>query len=163
MNIESVNFRQTATSQWRKASVNKEGKPEFTINKAVEDHQKSSSAYKKSFTFNEDISTKYDVRNATFDEIVEMSNELYEAGEISLKEHAVLTFDFGRATTNLKQNAPGYIPSSFDMYETAANSSGQRDWIAEFSARASKDFMYGNLIGHQNHMKIIDLLERFAR
>lgn len=163
MNIGSITSQQTASFHSNKASVNTESKPEFSINHAVEDNQTSSSAQKKSFAFNEDISNKYDVRNATFDEIVEMSNELYEAGEISFKEHVVLTFDFGRATNNLKQNAPGYITSSFDMYETSSNSNGQRDWIAEFGARASKDFMFGNLIGHQHNMKVIDILERFSR
>ncbi len=61
----------------------------------------------------EELSTNYDVRNATFEEIVEISNVLYNSGEITLKEHAVITFDFERATNNLKQNAPGTISSDF--------------------------------------------------
>lgn len=163
MSIGPITSQQPASFYSKKASVNVESKPAFTINKTVEDNQKSSSTQKDSSALYEEISNKYDVRNATFEEIVEMSNELYKAGEISFKEHAVLTFDFGRATNHLKQNAPGYILTSFDMYETSANSNGQRDWIAEFGARASKNLKLGNLIGHQSNMKVFDILERFSR
>ncbi|GKV66484.1 MULTISPECIES: hypothetical protein [unclassified Sporosarcina] len=74
-----------------------------------------------------ELAGKYDVRQATFGEIIELSNALYEAGEISLKEHAVLTFDYDRAANNLKRQAPGYVPIDFTMYETVAASNGQRD------------------------------------
>ncbi|WP_153723321.1 hypothetical protein [Sporosarcina cascadiensis] len=109
------------------------------------------------------LSEKYDVRQATFGEIVEMSNALYEAGEISLKEHAVLTFDYDRAANNLKRQAPGYVPVDFTMFETVAASNGQRDWISEFGARAAKDFKFGNLAGFQSHTKMLDILERLSR
>lgn len=163
MNIGSITSQQPASFYPKKTIETVESKPAFSINKTVENNQKSRSIQTDSFAFYEEISNKYDVRNATFEEIVEMSNELYEAGEISLKDHAVLTFDFGRATNHLKQNAPGYIPNSFDMYETSANSNGQRDWIAEFGVRASKNLKFGNLIGHQSNLKVIDILERFSR
>lgn len=101
-----------------------------------------------------------DVRNATFEEVIDMSNALYEAGKISLKEHAVLTFDYGRAANNLKRYAPGYIPVGFDMYETVSDPHGRRDWIAEFKARAARDLKFGNLVGHQSNMKILEILER---
>lgn len=119
--------------------------------------QKDSSAIYKG------LSDKYDVKNATFEEIVEISNVLYEAGEITFKEHIVLVFDYGRATNNLKRHAPGYVPADFDMYETSANSNGQRDWISEFGARAAKDFKFGNLVGYQSNTKVLDILERLSR
>ena len=46
------------------------------------------------------------------------------------------------------------------MHEKAPNRNGERDWVAEFEARANKDFKYGNLIGHQNKMKILTILQR---
>ena len=46
------------------------------------------------------------------------------------------------------------------MYETKANEYGQRDWIAEFEARASKELKYGNFIGYQNRMKAVSILQR---
>lgn len=116
-----------------------------------------------SSTIYKGLSNKYDVKNATFGEIVEISNALYDAGEISLKEHAVLTFDYERATNNLKRHAPGYVPVDFDMYETSANSNGQRDWISEFGARAAKDFKFGNLVGYQSNARVLDILERLSR
>lgn len=107
-----------------------------------------------------EISNKYDVRKATFEEVTEISRKLYEAGEITGLEHAIITFDFERATNSLKQYAPGYVPNSFTMYQTAANSNGERDWIAEFEARASKDFQYGQLAAYQTKSKILSVLRK---
>ncbi len=130
------------------------GERVFNVPEAAAVTQKDSSTVYKV------LSNKYDVRNATFEEIVEISKALYEAGEISFKEHAVLTFDFGRATDNIKRNAPGYISADFSMYETSANSNGQRDWIAEFGARASSHFKYGNLVGYQTNSKVLAILQK---
>ncbi|WP_342505031.1 hypothetical protein [Sporosarcina sp. FSL K6-2383] len=127
----------------------------FTMPEAVTATQKSSALY-------EEISGKYDVRNATFEELSEISKILYEAGEITLKEHALITFDFGRATDYLKQNAPGYVSADFSMYKTAANSNGQRDWLAEFGARAADHFKFGNLVGYQTNSKVFAILEKLA-
>ncbi|OMP67239.1 hypothetical protein [Domibacillus epiphyticus] len=106
------------------------------------------------------LATKYDVRNATFEEITDVANSLYKAGEISLREVAVLTFDYERAAQSIRKNANGSVSSNFSMYETAANENGKRDWIAEFELRAAKDFKYGNLVGHSNKMKILSVLQR---
>lgn len=51
----------------------------------------------------DELSGKYDVRKATFEEIKEISKALYEAGEISTREHLSLTFDYERATNYLKK------------------------------------------------------------
>ena len=125
----------------------------FNVPEAVATTQKDSSTVYK------DLSRKYDVRNATFEEIVEISNVLYEAGEITLTEHTLITFDYERATNYLKRNTPG-VPANFNMHETSANSNGQRDWIAEFGARASSHFKYGNLVGYQTNSKIIAILQK---
>ncbi len=161
MNVNSITASQL-TSYYTKNTNVKNVKSEevegslFLVGETDTKQKDSSAVYKE-------LSDKYDVRKATFGEIVEISNALYKAGEISLTEHAVLIFDFDRATNNIKQHAPGYIAANFDMYETVANSDGQRDWIAEFEARASKDFKYGNLIGYQSKMKVLDILERLSR
>lgn len=156
MNISTVAPYQTTTLYAKNTAMKTAttGERVFNVPETVATTQKDSS------TVFEELSGKYDVRNATFGEVVEISNALYEAGEISLKEHAVLTFDYDRATNNLKRHSPGYISANFDMYETSANSNGQRDWIAEFGARASKNFKFGNLIGYQSNMKAIDILQR---
>lgn len=159
MNINSVSSQQLTSVYSENHNVKTKDAEEFVfIDKTVGNkEQKDSPAIYKG------LSDKHDVRNATFGEIVEISNALYDAGEISLKEHAVLTFDYDRATNNLKRHAPGYIPVEFNMYETSANSNGQRDWISEFEARAAKDFKYGNLIGYQSKTKVLGILERLSR
>ncbi|MFJ7735077.1 hypothetical protein ACIQ2D_01945 [Lysinibacillus sp. NPDC097287] len=49
------------------------------------------------------------------------------------------------------------------MFETDANDQGQRDWIAEFVARTKKDINYGDMIGHQNKQKIVDILKKLEQ
>ncbi|MCK1999637.1 hypothetical protein MPH47_20835 [Psychrobacillus psychrodurans] len=132
----------------------------FSINQSTENEQIAKILQANSSNTWEELSGKYDVRNATFEEIVEISNTLYEAGEISFKEHGVLTFDYGRATNHLKQILAGRTSAGFDMHATSANSDGKRDWIAEYEARASKDFKIGNLIGYQSKMNVLTLLQR---
>ncbi|MFJ7730276.1 hypothetical protein ACIQXF_00140 [Lysinibacillus sp. NPDC097231] len=161
MNVNSITSYQL-TSYYTKNTNVKNVKSEevegslFLVGETDTKQKDSSAVYKE-------LSDKYDVRNATFGEIVEISNALYKAGEISLTEHAVLTFDYEKSTNILKRHAPGYIPVDFDMYETIANSNGQRDWIAEFGARAQKNFKYGNLIGYQRNTKVLEILERLSR
>lgn len=53
------------------------------------------------------------------------------------------------------------VSADFSMYETSANSNGQRDWIAEIEARASNNFKYGNLVGYQINSKILAILQKF--
>lgn len=163
MNIGSTASRQPVSFYSENTNVQSEStnKSVFTIDETVENVQDSSSI-KDSSNLYKELSSRYDVRNATFKEVVEISNALYEAGEISFKEHTLMTFDFERATNYLKQNAPG-VPSSFNMYETPADSNGRRDWIAEFGARASKNLKYGNLIGHQSNQKVHNIFEKLLR
>lgn len=159
MNISTVAPYQT-TSLYAKSTAMKmatTGARVFKVPEVATTTQKGSS------TVYEELSGKYDVRNATFGEIVEMSEALYNAGEITLAEHATLTFDYDRATENLKRHAPGYISADFNLHETLSNRNGQRDWIAEFRARASKNFKIGNLVGYQSDMKAVEILERLLR
>lgn len=154
MNIGIVTSNQTMPMYAKKATT---GEQLFKVPEAAVTAEKSTS------TVYEELSGKYDVRNATFGEIIEMSKALYNAGEISLAEHATLIFDYDRATDHLKRHAPGYISADFNLHETQANRNGQRDWIEEFSARASKNFKFGNLIGYQSNMEVIKILERLSR
>lgn len=160
MNIRSINSRQSESFYSKSTNVQSE-----SVKKSVflVEETEGNTIQKDSFVFYKELSNKYDVRNATFEEIVEISNALYEVGEITFKEHLVLIFDYDRATNNIKRYAPGYIPVDFDMYETSANSNGRRDWIAEFGARAAKDFKFGNLVGYQSNKKVLDIFEKLLR
>ena len=111
----------------------------------------------------EELSGKYDIRNATLEELEDIAHSLYLAGEMSFTEASILTFDYERATQNIKKIMNGLVPISFNLYETAANEMGQRDWIAEFEAQATKDLRYGNLIGHSNKMKILNILQQLEK
>lgn len=136
----------------------------FSISQSPENVQEEKIQQANSPNIVEELSSKYDVRKATFEEVKEISKEiskaLYEAGEISTQEHLFLTFDYGKATNDLEKNAPIPVSANFDMYETSSNSNGERDWIAEFEVRKSKDFKYGNLIGYQIKTKILNVLQK---
>ena len=110
-----------------------------------------------------DIANKYDIRNATFEEVKEIAQELYGAGAITGLDLAILTFDYDRATRDIKQAANGLTSPNFTMYETNTDTFGRRDWIAEFEARAAKDRQYGNFIGNANKNKIISILQLLDR
>lgn len=110
----------------------------------------------------DDIASEYDVRNMTFEQLTEVANKLYEAGEIQVKDLMLMTFDFGRATEYVKAIGHPQTSANFTMYETAEQN-GQRDWIAEFQARAAKNRKYGNLIGDANNSKIVAILQRLER
>lgn len=71
-----------------------------------------------------ELSGNYDVRNATFKEVVAISNVLYEAGEIPYKEHSILTFDFGRATDDLKRYALEYVSLNLTCMKLTAKEIG---------------------------------------
>lgn len=111
----------------------------------------------------DDIANKYNVRNMTFEELKEVAQELYDAGAITGKEVVTMTFDYNRATQDIKQATNGITAPNFTMHETSADTSGRRDWIAEFEARAAKDRQYENFIGNANKTKIISILQLLER
>lgn len=81
----------------------------FSISSATDDVQK----VKADSPIWEEISKKYDVRTATFKDITEISKALYDAGEISLKEVAFLSFDNERASRNLETQCHTARDSNF--------------------------------------------------
>ena len=166
MNINSVVSYQPVPLYSKNNTVQSERTNTFSsiIEKAEVNGQHSNSITKDPSKLYEELSSNYDVRNATFEDIVKISDALYEAGEISGFEHMILTFDYGHATNDAKANSPGFnVPADYDMYETKADSNGRRNWIKEFEARASKDLKFNNLIGHQSKTKVLNILERLVR
>jgi hypothetical protein len=77
----------------------------------------------------EELAREYDIRNATFDELCDMSLKLYRAGQISFQEHGLLTFDPGKSPQT----------SGFTFNLIPANPEGRKDWIAEYEARLRQD------------------------
>jgi len=156
MTINAVAAYQTTTIYAKSTAVKTAttGEQVFNVPETV------ATTLKNSSTVYEELSGKYDVRNATFGEVTEIADALYKAGEIMLGEVAALTFDYDRATNNLKQHAGMRVSADFSMYKTSANGNGQRDWIAEIGARASTNFKYGNLVGYQINSKVLAILQK---
>ena len=158
--IQQINSIQQSTQAFSKKinqSTNKDFSQVLTSSIVKQESNKVDES------FYSDLANKYDVRNMNFEELKEITQELYGAGAITLKEVAVLTFDYERATQSIKQAANGKVASDFTMYETNADAFGRRDWIAEFEARAGKDRKYGNTIGNANKTKIISLIQLLER
>lgn len=111
------------------------------------------------------LKEKYDIRNATFEEIQEIAQQLYSAGVITGKEHFSLIFDYDRATQHIKEIAKRYVEVSpdFSMTATKTGAFGRRDWIAEFEGRAAKQRKLGNLIGSESNIKIARILRLLER
>jgi hypothetical protein len=82
----------------------------------------------------DELSKEYDIHHATFNELCDISQRLYNAKQISLADHAVLSFDPSRI--------PGGDKANF--YFTPADAYGKRDWIAEYQARANFELKNGN-------------------
>lgn len=100
-----------------------------------------------------ELAEEYDVRNSSFNELCEMSTRLYQAGQIYLFDHAMLTFDPGKSAQ----------PAKPCIYLTVANAAGKRDWIAEHEARAARDLKIGNMIGYKVNKNVLMILARLQK
>ncbi|MGG3799584.1 hypothetical protein [Metabacillus fastidiosus] len=162
MNISSLTSYQSELLYSKNGSsqskINQESA--FSINKTIAPEKNGTLTQSGSSDVWKEISSKYNVRKATFEEVKEISLRLYEAGEISFLEHATLTFDHAKVANDIKHRARVPVSPNFSMYETSSNQNGERDWIAEFEARVKKDFKYGNVLGYQSNMKVFNILQR---
>lgn len=102
-----------------------------------------------------ELARQCDVRNATFAELKAMSSQLYQAGQIDLLHLAVLTFDPSRI-----YRQTGNSPSH--QFLTPGSPAGRRDWIAEYQARANREFKAGNTLGYQRLQECLAILRRLA-
>lgn len=119
--------------------------------KEVEIIQDDSEIEKGKSNLWKELSKSYDVTNASFNELNEISTALYESGEISFDEHAILSFDFDRATQSLNQEMSTVDPSE------------KKNWIEEFQERAAQAFNQSNLIGHQAYLNLVGILQKLER
>ncbi len=107
-----------------------------------------------------ELGNKYDIHNATFDELCEIATTLYKKGAISGGECAIMTFDWKRAADDLRKDHPDVVA---DLNLVPADSEDRRDWISEFDARAKRDFSQGNNIGYIHNQKLADILRQIGR
>ena len=106
-----------------------------------------------------ELGSKYDIRHATFDELSEIANKLYSAGQISLGDLSIMTFDWKRAADELRKDHPDVVA---DLNLVPADSEGRRDWISEFDARAKRAFSQGNNVGYIHNQKLADILRKIS-
>ncbi len=99
-----------------------------------------------------ELSRKYDIRSASFDEMCEISSSLYEAGQITLFEHALFIFDPSKSP----------MTPDLDICLTPAGPDGKRDWISEYEARAAQDFSMGNMQSYKHMQKALDILRKLV-
>ncbi|MDD3365415.1 MAG: hypothetical protein PHZ03_10575 [Syntrophomonas sp.] len=154
MKVNANNYQPNAYPALQSRVQNKSDSVAFTIDNSgivAED------ASKDIWT---ELGNKYDVHNATFDELCEISNKLYSAGQISLGDHAIMTFDWKRAADDLRKDHPDTVA---DLNIVPADSEGHRDWIAEFDARAKRAFSQGNDVGYIHNQKLVDILRQISR
>ncbi len=100
----------------------------------------------------EELGNKFDIRNASFEELCDISMTLYKAGQISLLEHGILTFDPSKSPQPVKPN----------LCLTPANEDGRRNWIAEYEERINQDLKIGNIVGLNNNKKILEILKHLV-
>ncbi|WP_231969089.1 hypothetical protein [Thermoanaerobacterium sp. RBIITD] len=98
----------------------------------------------------EKLSEKFNISNASFNDIKYVSSELYKAGQISLLDHGILTFDPSESPQRIKPN----------IFLTQSDSNARMDWIAEYEARANKDLNIGNTTGYLNNKRILNILKQ---
>ncbi|AZT90457.1 hypothetical protein ELD05_07235 [Caldicellulosiruptor changbaiensis] len=97
-----------------------------------------------------ELSSKYNIRNASFSDIKNISYQLYKAGQISLLNHGILTFDPSESPQRIKPN----------IFLTQPDRDGRMDWIAEYEARVNRDLKIGNTTGYLNNMCILNILKQ---
>ena len=122
-------------------------KGELNNNYKVEGDDISKATDNKKSDIWEKLGSKYDVRNATFDEVCEIFHELYEAKEISISELAMSTLDLSRLP-NLKDTSP-----------IARLYRGKSDWINAFEGKAREQLSYGNMTAYHSLIRVSQCLK----
>lgn len=97
-----------------------------------------------------ELSQKHNIRSATYEEIDDLSLKLYESGEISLMQRALLTDDLSKIPQPFIQNS-----LKNNGYFTQSNSNGERDWIKEFEIKAAQQLKSGNMNGYTSFQNIV--------
>jgi len=131
----------------------KESKANFNVEEKHEDNRIADPSVW------EDLSQEYDITNATYDELQNISKKLYDAKQISLLEHGILTFN---PTKSPQWDTITKGFSNPKWFLTDANSSGKRNWIEEYGARIKRDKKIGNFVGLKHKQKVLKVLKRLA-
>ena len=97
-----------------------------------------------------ELAQEYDVRNMSFKDLCNISTRLYDNGQITLKEHALFTFDPQKSVQKIK--------SGINLLPTDANSN--KDWIKEYETRYQRDLKLGNTMGYTTNKHLLTILNK---
>lgn len=135
-----------------RASVANKSEVAYKATRPMPETQAISVSQQKSSDDLNKLTEKYNIRNATFAELNELASALYQAGEISHQDLATLTFNYDKALSDLRERQGISQPFPYQENE-------RRDWIEVFRDRAESSRQTGNLLGYQNRMNVVKILE----
>lgn len=149
MQINSINYNAYAYSIGTSKS---QEKIHTTTNKT---QNVGSGSNKSSEEIWSELGSKYDIHNATFDELCEISSNLLSEGKISPLDYGTLTL----VPKILDQAAENSAAKKY-VFCTSVNSEGRRDWIAELEAQGSQQLRFGNMNGYVQYQNLAKLLKK---
>ena len=92
------------------------------------------------------LGREYNIHNISHQERAELSQKLYDAGEITLLDHAMLSFDGDN----------GQLPGI--SFLTEPNGEGKFDLVDEYNARIEQDKLMNNQTNLVHNERILDIL-----
>ncbi len=101
------------------------------------------------------LARQYDITHASFAEVKTVARKLYDAKQISFSDFAALTFN--------PQEGPQWKSMTKGIknprwWLTEADSSGKRNWVAEWEARAEQQRKLGNPSGAKKDEYLAQIL-----
>ncbi|EPR43653.1 hypothetical protein dsx2_2270 [Desulfovibrio sp. X2] len=108
------------------------------------------SSSSQSFDIWRALATQYDLNSMDAGDLDDLSQSLYDAGQISLGDRTALSFDPEKGT--LSSNAGSLL--------TGTNASGKVDWQSEFKARLADAMDSGDMVSAQVDQQVLGVLGR---
>lgn len=141
MKVNQTNFLNYTHLSTATSTKQKQSNSFFSLNASIDSIAPLEDIWKK-------LTQKHNIRNASFDELCDISMNLYNSGKITLKEHAIITFN--------PNNSSQLI--DFNYFLSKPSKDGKYDWINEFELRAERNQKLGNTLGYTNNKNIVSIL-----
>jgi hypothetical protein len=160
-----INVVSSQVNYYQKNKVNDSNK-KFNIEDNVNDFRVEDDRVANPSMWNE-LAQKYDITNASFNEICTISRKLYDAKQISLLEHSQLSF-MPRALANHLKNIQKIMPDAknhplLTLRDTTNNWEEEKiNWIEEFEAKMELSKKGGCFRAYNNQKKVVGFLKRLA-
>jgi hypothetical protein len=109
----------------------------------------------------DELSKKYNITNASFNEISTISRKLYDAKQISLGDHGSFTLIpqiKARLKARFNQNKNPFLTSNKQNWKEE-----KINWKEEFEAQIERDRKNGNILGYNHNKKLLGFLEKIMK